>query len=220
MATSRRNWKKPQNYELQLPSGNVCLVKRPGMEQLLLSGVLPDSLTPMAMEAIQNAQQGPQDHRKKKSEESEGISPEVMKKFLSSENGLQDIFASFDKVTAACVIEPKVEYHRRKKMKDGVALKDVDGRDQWEDIPANERLSDEVGENLPDGSPNPFYDPDPPLYTDEIDSADKEEIFQFVSGGNTEIAQFPDSGNDVATPHDGASVPVSPVGVPGADQQS
>lgn len=183
--TSAKNWKKPGNHELTLPSGNVALVKRPGLEKLLMAGILPDSLTPIAMEAVASAQTGvkkPADRKAKKGETDDGMSPELMKKFLEKEGALQDIFAAFDKVTAMCVVEPKVEYHMRQVLdEDKSPRKGVDGKDVWEEIPADERDEDA-------------------LYTDDVDHQDKEFIFEFVSGGDPDIARFRDSGDDVATP--------------------
>lgn len=188
MATSARNWKKPDNFELKLPSGNTCLVKRPGMEKLLSAGILPDTLTPIAMEAIKKSQSGPkqpEDHKKKKSQEDQGLDPELMAKFLEQEGALEDIFMAFDKVTAMCVIEPKVKLHLVQVMdEDGHPKKTASGRDVWKEIPEDERESEEERDFL---------------YTDEVDGKDKEHIFNFVSGGSPELATFPDAGDDVAT---------------------
>lgn len=186
MATSARNWKKPDNFELTLPSGNTCLVKRPGMEKLLSAGILPDTLTPIAMEAIKKSQGGPkkpEDHKKKG--EQEGLDPELMAKFLEKEGALEDIFMAFDKVTAMCVVEPKVKLHMVQVTNpDGTPKKTVNGRDVWREIPEDEREPEDERDFL---------------YTDEVDGKDKEHIFNFVSGGSAELATFPDAGDDVAT---------------------
>lgn len=182
--TSAKDWKKPENHELTLPSGNVALVKRPGLEKLLIAGVLPDTLTPIAMEAVSAAQSGikkPADRKAKKSDEQNDMNPELMKKFLEKEGALQDIFAAFDKVTAMCVVEPKVSYHMRQVFdEDKNPKKDTNGKDVWEEIPAEDRDGDI-------------------LYTDDVDHSDKEFIFEFVSGGDPDIARFRNSGDDVAT---------------------
>jgi hypothetical protein len=111
---------------LELPSGNVCLVKRPGLPQLLSANVLPDLLTPIAQSAIAMGQNGTVSSQKV-DEEIKGI--------LKSEEGLASLLESFARVTAFCVIEPKCKYHKRK-----VETVRMDGVDaKWEDIPEDER---------------------------------------------------------------------------------
>lgn len=211
MATSARNWKKPSNFEIELPSGNTCLVKKPGMEKLLAAGILPDALTPLAVEAVTKASgpKAPQDHKKKKDEEENELDPEIMKKFLEKEGALEEIFMSFDRVTAMCVVAPKVRLHFTQRLDDsGKAVKDDAGRYVYDDIPEEERISDEVPPTLDDGSPNPLYSENPPLYTDEIDGKDKEFIFNFATGGDEKMSTFPDAGDDVADVQSGEDVRV------------
>lgn len=194
MATSAQNWKKPELHELKLPSGNVCLLRRPGMEKLLAAGVLPDSLTPIAIKAIEKAQSGgrpePEDRKRKKGEKDNELDPEMMKEFLEKEGALEDIFAAFDKVTAMVVEEPQVEYHMRQRLSDdGQPLQDTNGRAVWEVIPRSER-SEEI------------------LYTDDVDADDKSFIFEFVAGGDPRDDSFPDAGDDVADVQSKPDVPV------------
>lgn len=195
MATSAKNWKKASGIDLELPSGNTCLIKRPGMEKLLAAGILPDNMTPIALEAVQRAQDTPgkpTDHKKKKGSESE-LDPELMKKFLEDENALVDIFASFDKVAAMCVIEPKVMYHLRPVVDgSGNTRKDTKGRDVLEEIPAEERDEDIV-------------------YTDDVDMDDKTFIFNFVVGGSSDLEQFRNEyGDALADVQSREDVEVSP----------
>jgi hypothetical protein len=161
--TSAREWKKATTgHELPLPSGNVCLVKRIGMEKLLESGIIPDSLSKIVMEQIQRAQIGPQDHKKK----DQGLDDAALAKMLGDPNALANMMSSFDKVTAECVISPKVLWHRR-------PVRGDDGlpTDEVEDIPDDER------------------DPDV-LYTDDVDQDDKMFIFNYVVGGTKDLEQF------------------------------
>lgn len=121
--STAKGWKKKgEAIELPLPSENVCLVKRPGLAQLLADDILPDLLTPIAQQAIAQGQSG------------EGVSAEqsrkMMEDLLAKENGLQSMFDAFARVTAHCVVEPKAAYHRR----------EVDGN--WEVIPDDERDED------------------------------------------------------------------------------
>lgn len=177
--TSVTSWKKPVGEKLELPSGNVCLVKRPGMEKLFAAGVLPDELTKIALANIDAAQAPgkPQDHLPKGGVAST-LDPETMKKFMESEGALQDIFASFDRVAEMCIIEPPVKYHMRKKVDAaGQTVVDHRGRVQWEEILEHER-----NEGI--------------LYTDEVDAEDKSFIFNFVVGGTRDIEQFREETSD------------------------
>lgn len=197
--TSAREWKKAtQGEEIELPSGNVALIKRPGMESLFAAGVLPDELTKIALEEIRRAETGqPQDHKKKKTQE--GLDPEVMQKFLSNESAISDIFDAFDRVTEMCVIEPPVKYHKRRKV-DGAGQQITDEKDRplWETIPNEERDEDVV-------------------YTDDVDMNDKTFIFNFVVGGTRDIASFRmQFGDDVATLQSGEDVEVPTVGTSAA----
>lgn len=192
--TSAKNWKKAKGEELTLPSGNVCLIKRVGMEKLFSAGVLPDELTKIAIEQIEKAQSGgkPQDHKKPGGDE---IDPELMKKFLTGENAIVEIFESFDRVTAMCVIEPKILYHKEE-------MRDGEGKFVgWREIPASRRYSDEHHED------HEFYREDPPLYTDEVDMEDKTFIFNVVVGGTRDLEQFREEhGDALATLQSGEDV--------------
>ncbi len=180
--TSARTWRKRTGgVELSLPSGNTCLVKRPGMDKLLSAGILPDSLTPIAMEHLRQAESG----GKPPSKEDEGkLEQEIMEQVLNDPSQITEIFASFDRVTAMCVVEPKVELHFR----EGV---NEDGEKFMIDIPAKERLSNDHDEMV-DGESNPYWcaEEDEPLYTDDIDEEDKQHIFQFVVGGSSDLEPF------------------------------
>lgn len=156
--TSAKSWKKRNGVERELPSGNIAKIKRPGMEKLLSAGVLPDRLTPIAMEAVRKGEGGmPTDDEK------------VMEEFLQDSNAVSEIFMAFDRVTAMCVVEPKVRLHQ-------YTQEDVELRG----IPAN-RLGQEIPEEDRD---------EDILYTDEIDMDDKSFIFQYVVGGSSDLESF------------------------------
>ena len=171
MATPISQWKKVDSEEVSLPSGNVCLVRRPGMEKLFSSGVLPDELTKIALQQIENAGgRSPQDHKKKGA--SEEIDPEIMKKFMESENAIQDIFMAFDRVTEMCVVEPRVKWHMKKSLDPhGTHIVDEKGVPMYEEIHPSDRSEDV-------------------LYTDEIDIEDKTFLFNFVVGGTRDLERF------------------------------
>jgi hypothetical protein len=121
--STAKSWKKAKaTMELELPSGEVCLVKRPGLPQLIAENVLPDMLTPIANKAIEKGQSGVG--------VSEEESQEMMANLMKQENGLESMLDSFSRITAHCVVEPPVAFHKRK----------VD--DKWENIPEGERDED------------------------------------------------------------------------------
>jgi hypothetical protein len=151
--STANSWKKAKaTMELELPSGEVCMVKRPGLPQLIAENVLPDMLTPIANKAIEKGQSG--------MGVSEAESQEMMANLMKQENGLESMLDSFSRITAHCVIEPTVVFHKRK----------VDDA-KWEAIPENERDEDI-------------------LYTDDVDLEDQMFIFQFVVGGSKDLTEF------------------------------
>lgn len=171
------NWKKrSKGRELLLPSGEVCLVKRPGMEKLLEAGIMPDSLTPLAMDAIKSGDSGG-----KPDSEAE---QKILEEMLKDQNTMADMFVTFDKVTAMCVLQPTCRLHFTE-------VEDANGKKVRRDIPEEDRDEDV-------------------LYTDEVDPEDKSFIFQFVVGGTDDLATFrQESGADVADVRTGEDVGLS-----------
>lgn len=97
-ATSAKEWKKATGTTpVDLPSGNVALVKRPGLDKLLAMNLIPDSLTPLALDAV-NKGKG-----KKPS-----LNPEDM---IRDPKAVQEVFQTFDRICAAVVVEPEVRWH-------------------------------------------------------------------------------------------------------------
>lgn len=122
--SSAKGWKKANAAEeLTLPSGEVCLVKRPGLPQLLADNVLPDVLMPIAMKAISSGQSG--DTMSK--EQSQAMIGEMVEK----EDGIASLFDATDRITAHCVVQPRCLYHRRE-VSPG----------KWETIPDEDREED------------------------------------------------------------------------------
>lgn len=89
--TEVTGWKKATDGSpLEVPSGNVALVRPVGIQAFLTQGIIPNSLREMAMEAI----------TKKKA-------PEMKPENLTSEQ-LVEMVTLFDTVTVYCVVEPRV----------------------------------------------------------------------------------------------------------------
>lgn len=58
-ATKANAWKgKTTAVDLTLPSGNVCLAKRPGMDTMMAHGKVPNTLMPVIQDAIKKAKGG------------------------------------------------------------------------------------------------------------------------------------------------------------------
>jgi hypothetical protein len=171
--TSAKDWKKASQLEdVELPSGNVAAIKRPGMEALFAAGVLPDELTKIALDQMKQVESGPQDHKKKGKPEAPGsIDPKVMEKFLEKEGAISDIFEAFDRVTAMCVVKPRCEFHKRRLVDDEGHQVYEGERQVWEEIPAEDR-DEEV------------------VYTDDVDMDDKTFIFNYVVGGTRDLESF------------------------------
>lgn len=128
-ATSAKGWKKTAadgSEDLDLPSGNVALVKRPGLERLLAEGLIPDSLMPIAENAVQQGKKG----------KATEVSSSTTKEMLADKTMLKDVFLTMDRVAEMVVVEPKVVHHR-------VSVENVDGETEWVEIPDEDRADDD-----------------------------------------------------------------------------
>ncbi len=89
--TSASEWKKAnKGFELEVPSGNVALVRPVGMQAFLTKGMIPNSLRDIAMEAVKGNQL-----------------PKMKPDDMSPEK-IEDMLVLFDSVTCYCVLEPVV----------------------------------------------------------------------------------------------------------------
>lgn len=79
--------------DLELPSGNVALVRRVGPELFLKQGLVPDPLTSMVERAV----------RQKK-----GLPPEKVQNMLSDPSKIGAVFEMMDRILCYAVLEPAV----------------------------------------------------------------------------------------------------------------
>ena len=93
----KNTWKRKRGEDLELPSGNVALVKRPGMEAFLREGMIPDSLMPIVNEAITKGK---------------GLPPEKLAEMSKDMGTVLEMMDSMDRVVCNVVIEPAVRYHK------------------------------------------------------------------------------------------------------------
>lgn len=93
MATTQvKDWKgrANQSVELQMPSGNVALVRNPGMQAFLQAGIVPNELMPIIMDAIDDKKMPDLDEMKGDPEK------------------LVQILQLVDNILVYCVVEPPV----------------------------------------------------------------------------------------------------------------
>lgn len=96
-AKTKNTWKRKKGEDLELPSGNVALVKRPGMEAFLTEGIIPDSLMGIINDAIAKGR---------------GMSREKMSEVSKDPKMVNDMMDAMDRVLVKVVIEPKVLGHK------------------------------------------------------------------------------------------------------------
>lgn len=122
MPTTARAWKKG-GEDLELPSGNVCLARRVGLQSFLKRGMIPNSLLPIIENSLKQGKPVQPDNPMA------GV-----KLDLESINSILDLQ---DEVTLSAVIEPKVaripvegdlDYHERDP--DKLYIDDVDQEDK------------------------------------------------------------------------------------------
>lgn len=80
--------------DLELPSGNICQVRRMGMTMLLRKGVIPNSLLPMLQQA-----QG---------KDKDSISRTELVEILEDPTKIDDMMGMYDKIVCLVVNQPKV----------------------------------------------------------------------------------------------------------------
>lgn len=87
----------PQDFTV--PSGQTCLVRRPGVERLLREGVLfeSDTLTTLVHENLELVEKG---------------KPPVevsMEELMSDPDKFEELMSTTDRIVAACVLKPSIE---------------------------------------------------------------------------------------------------------------
>lgn len=87
-ATPASQWKK--NWALEVPSGNVCLVRSVGLQTFVAMGVIPNSLAPLLMGT-----------------EARGVDKAILK-MQGDPQTLRDYMTLVDEVTLKCVVEPVI----------------------------------------------------------------------------------------------------------------
>lgn len=120
--STAKTWKRAKGEDLELPSGNVALVKRPGPAAIMSQGILPDELTPIVQEAVRKGK---------------GLPPEKTAELISDPKSVAKMLEGIDKMMAIVVLEPKVAFHKREILGANEAP-----TGEWEIIPEDERDDD------------------------------------------------------------------------------
>lgn len=171
--TNASAWKgKDRNrpHPLELPSGNVCLVKRMGMESFLKGGAIPNALLGVVESQLKKAKS-----RGKKGSDKAGMTEkeelDLMKLLSEDPDRLQEMMQMTDLAVCASVIEPVVHMN------------------VWSEDDAVEGLctAEEVGEFIEWSRRDESV-----LYIDEVDEGDKQFIFHYISGGSNDLTRFRD----------------------------
>ncbi|WNT45022.1 tail assembly chaperone [Microbacterium phage PhunaPhoke] len=166
------SWKKPLT-DLDLPSGERCQVKRPGVQGLIKAGVLHslDSLTAIVQsETIPKA---------------EGKPVTDVEAIAADPDKFNKMMETVDKIVCHVVTQPKVlpalqpvweeapvySEDGQRLLQAGVQKKDANGDLEWELIPDEDRDPESV-------------------YVDYIDAVDKMFIMNFAVGGSADLAEF------------------------------
>lgn len=159
-AASWGSKKATGNFELELPSGSIVLLKRVDLPTLLASGAFPDELMSIVSDKIETAT-GKADTPKE-------VDPSVVHDMIGDPAKLAKLFDAVDKVLPIVVAQPPVLNHKRPVLDEsGVPVSLA----ATEVIPEEQRV---------DGF----------VYTDTVELEDKMFIFQFTVGGTKEVAEF------------------------------
>ena len=163
--TSASAWKSKSGRagvetDLELPSGNVCRVRRVDMPTLLASGAFPDSLMAMVSDKIDTAT-GKKDSPKE-------MDQDEVKSIIADKEKMTALFESIDRLVPIVVVQPRVQNHN------------LISEDNKVVRPLTEVERQAIEEEF-EGDV---------IFTDDVELEDKMFIFQFVTGGKREVETF------------------------------
>lgn len=90
--SSASSWKEKSKATLTLPSGEVCVARRKGLESFIKNGQIPNALMPIMEAAMGGKAVDPKD-----------LSSQIM----DNPGAITDMFALFDDVCCVIMIDPK-----------------------------------------------------------------------------------------------------------------
>jgi hypothetical protein len=118
--------KSTKPVELDLPSGEVVLVKRVELPVLLASGAFPDTLMSIVSDKIETAT-GQQDTPKE-------VDKELVEETVKDPKKLAELFEAIDKVVPLVVLEPTVVFHKRLVSPDSNEMEIIPDEDRDDEI--------------------------------------------------------------------------------------
>lgn len=158
-------------FELTCPSGNVCLVRRPGVTGLMQAGVLGDLDILTSLVDKKHVQPNKGGHKKKLQPEKSAA--EQAAEFMKDPTKLDAVRRVTLKVAHYMVVRPTVRLHFTEEV-------GPDSKPVYEDIPEEQRELARSSE----------YPEDPVIYTDQIDFEDAMFLLQYAVGGTRDLESF------------------------------
>jgi hypothetical protein len=166
-------WGGEHLIDLEMPSGQLAQVRRPGVSGLVRAGLLDSLDTLMSLvktEHIDRVKTGEPTTRE--------ITPEDMKELSKDSGRLLQALDLMDRVTEYAVVQPSV-LRPVQRDESGKPLLMWKGKLEEDGSQIMEELE------LPDGERDAGQ-----VYTDMVDPTDKVYLFQFVVGGVRDLEQF------------------------------
>lgn len=167
------SWKTPL-HDLELPSGEICQVKRPGVQGLIKRGVLHslDSLT-----AIVNTETIPKAEGKPLPKDAN------VEELVKDPAKFDKMMETVDKIVTFVVTNPKVVTNLTAELDEDDQPIMKDGEPVLRELTDQEKLEakDDWDAEHPDL---------PLVYVDWIDAMDKMFIMNFAVGGSADLAEF------------------------------
>lgn len=172
---------KGKTEDVTLPSGEVVLARRPGVQGLIKAGIINelDSLTGL-VDRAHNQRVNPSKKAKGKGAKpvTENMSNDEIRELLGDKGKLDNVLKVAAKVAVYIVVRPTLRAH-------------------WLDIPDEEgnitqvELGDEEREEIREAAQQESKFPeDPVLFTDEVDMEDTMFLMNYAVGGTRDLAQF------------------------------
>jgi len=174
--STAQNWKgkatpSGETEELELPSGNVCLIRRVGPEVFLSMGFLPDSLTAEVERAVKSKK---------------GLPPSALQNLASDPKQLGDLMEMMDRILCFAVVDPKVEMPPR--CETGIPGAKVGQTEPCNEYAMHERHVNPLHENTHAFNAAPRKEN--VLYADQVDLEDKMFIMNVTVGGTRDYERF------------------------------
>jgi hypothetical protein len=147
--------------DIEVPSGNIALIRRVGPEAFLDSGNIPDALTPIIEESVRDAK---------------GLRPEKAAELMNDPGMMPKAVGMMNMVVCSAVVEPHVE--------SVPPCTICEGRQQpWDDVHLDRSHEGYHVYAEEDRDPEA-------LYIDEVDFEDKVFIFNYAVGGTADLERF------------------------------